>query len=66
MHFAGKIYLVAALLLGGFMFWASLRMWTMKLSPSSPHSKKYARQLLLASVTYLPLLFMVMMLDRTI
>jgi protoheme IX farnesyltransferase len=66
MHFAGKIYLVAALLLGGFMFWASLRMWTMKLSPSSPHSKKYARQLLLASVTYLPLLFTVMMLDRTI
>jgi heme o synthase len=66
MHFAGKIYFVAALLLGGFMFWASLRMWTMKLSPSSPHSKKYARQLLLASVTYLPLLFTVMMLDRTI
>ena len=66
LHFAGWIYFVAALVLGGFMFWASLRMWTMNLPPSSPHSKKFARQLLLASVTYLPLLFTVMMLDRTI
>jgi protoheme IX farnesyltransferase len=66
LHFAGWIYFAAAILLGGFMFWASLRMLTMKLAPSSPHSKKYARQLLLASVTYLPLLFTVMMLDRTI
>lgn len=66
LHFAGWIYFAAALVLGSFMFWASLRMWTMNLAPSSPHSKKYARQLLLASVTYLPLLFTVMMLDRTI
>ena len=66
LHFAGWIYFIAALVLGGFMFWASLRMWTMNLPPSSPHSKKFARQLLLASVTYLPLLFTVMMLDRTI
>lgn len=66
LHFAGKVYLVGAVVLGAFMFWMSLRMWTMNLAPSSPHSKKYARQLLLASVTYLPLLFTVMMLDRTI
>lgn len=64
LHFAGRIYFVAALILGGFMFWASLRMVTMRLAPSAPQSKKYARQLLLASVTYLPLLFVVMMLDR--
>lgn len=66
LHFAGRIYFAAAIVLGAFMFWASLRMYTMNLSPSSPHSKKYARQLLLASVTYLPLLFTVMMLNRTI
>ena len=66
LHFAGWIYFVAAILLGAGMFWASLRMWTMNLAPSSPHSKRFARQLLLASVVYLPLLFTVMMLDRTV
>lgn len=66
LHFAGWIYLSTAVVLGGLLLWVSLRMWTMKLPPSSPHSKKYARELLLASVTYLPLLFTAMMLDRTI
>jgi len=66
LRFAGRIYFLAALTFGIYLFLVSLRMLTMNLAPSSPHSKKYARRLLLASVTYLPLLFAVMMLDRTI
>jgi len=45
--------------------WFSLRMWTMKLTPMAPSSKLRARHLLQASVIYLPLLFALMMLNRS-
>jgi protoheme IX farnesyltransferase len=54
---SGKVYLVAALILGLLFLASSIRA---ALSKSNQH----ARQLLLASVLYLPLLFGVMVLNR--
>jgi len=64
MGMTGWTYFGGALLLGGGLLWFSLRMWTMKLAPAVGRSKARARQLLQASVIYLPLLFALMMLNR--
>jgi len=61
---SGWSYFVGALLLGLGMLWFSLRMWTMKLAPAAPQSKRRARHVLQASVIYLPLLFALMMINR--
>ena len=62
-HMAGSVYAVGALLLGlaflGFVY----RLARTKLPTTSPESKRLARQLLQASVIYLPLLFALMMSD---
>ena len=65
MGMTGWTYFTGALLLGGGLLWFSLRMWTMKLAPVAAASKSRARHLLQASVIYLPLLFALMMLNRT-
>jgi heme o synthase len=65
MGMTGWAYFAGALLLGGGLLWFSLRMWTMKLAPVAAASKLRARHLLQASVIYLPLLFALMMIDRT-
>jgi protoheme IX farnesyltransferase len=65
MGMTGWTYFAGALLLGGGLLWFSLRMATMKLTPIAPASKLRARHLLQASVIYLPLLFALMMLNRT-
>lgn len=65
MGMAGWTYFAAALLLGGGLLWFSIRMWTMKLAPIVPKSKLRARHLLQATVIYLPLLFAMMMINRT-
>lgn len=54
---AGKIYFVGAIILGLVFLYFSLRAAFSK-------SRQAARQLLLASVIYLPLLFILMVLDR--
>jgi protoheme IX farnesyltransferase len=54
---SGKIYLVAAAVLGLLFLITSVRAAISK-------SNQHARQLLLASVLYLPLLFGVMVLNR--
>ncbi len=64
MGMTGWTYFVGALLLGTGLLWFSLRMWTMKLTPVASESKPRARQLLQATVIYLPLLFALMMLNR--
>jgi protoheme IX farnesyltransferase len=64
MGMAGRIYFAGALLLGLALLWISLRMWTMKLAPVVAESKPRARQLLQATVLYLPLLFALMMLNH--
>lgn len=65
MGMAGCTYFAGALLLGLALLWFSLRMWTMKLAPLALASKPRARHLLQATVLYLPLLFVLMMLNRT-
>ncbi len=64
MGMTGWTYFFGALTLGGVLLWFSLRMWTMKLTPLAASSKPRARQLLQASVIYLPLLFALMMFNR--
>jgi protoheme IX farnesyltransferase len=64
LHMAGKLYLAGALILGLIFLWFVLRLALTNLPTTAPASKRFARQLLQASVTYLPLLFALMMLDR--
>jgi heme o synthase len=64
MGMSGWSYFAGALVLGLGMLWFSLRMWTMKLPPAIAESKPRARQVLQASVIYLPVLFALMMINR--
>jgi protoheme IX farnesyltransferase len=59
----GRVYLTGALLLGAAMLYAGVRLTTLDAPPSAALSKVRARQLLQASVVYLPLLFVLMMLN---
>ena len=63
LHMAGKLYLVGALALGVVFLWFNFRLALTKLPTTAPASKKFARQLLQASVAYLPLLFALMMIN---
>jgi len=54
---AGEIYLVGAVLLGAFFIWYSLRVVLLR-------SKYSARRLLRASVVYLPLILILMTVDK--
>lgn len=63
LHMAGKVYAVAALVLGIAFLWFNVRLALTKLPPTAPESKKFARQLLQASVIYLPILFAFMMIN---
>jgi heme o synthase len=63
LRMSGKIYIVAALALGLAFWWFVLRLARTKLPAISPESRKLARQLLQASVIYLPVLFALMMID---
>jgi protoheme IX farnesyltransferase len=62
---AGWTYFAGAVVLGLGLLWFSSRMWTMKLAPIAPKSKARARHLLQATVIYLPLLFALMMINRS-
>jgi heme o synthase len=63
LRMTGKIYLFGALALGLAFLWCVFRLARTKLPTTSPDSRTYARQLLQASVIYLPLLFALMMLN---
>ncbi len=63
MHMAGTVYLAAALLLGVAFLWFGVRLARLRLPATAALSKAPARQVLVASVFYLPLLFAVMMLN---
>ena len=60
---SGWLYFGGALLLGGALFYVGMRLASFKLAPDTPRSKQRARQLLQATVFYLPLLFALMMLN---
>ena len=59
----GKVYAVGALILGLAFLWFVLRLARTKLPTTSPESRRFARQLLQASVLYLPFLFALMMVN---
>jgi len=61
---AGSIYLVGALVLDVALLYIGLRLTTLRIPVSAARSKQRARQLLQATVLYLPLLFVLMMLNR--
>jgi protoheme IX farnesyltransferase len=61
---AGRIYLVGALLLGVALLYIGSRLTMLDAPLGAPRSKQRARQLLQATVFYLPLLFVLMMLNR--
>jgi heme o synthase len=63
LRMTGKIYLFGALVLGVGFLWFVFRLARTKLPTTSPDSRLFARQLLQASVIYLPLLFALMMLN---
>jgi protoheme IX farnesyltransferase len=60
---AGLPYFIGASVLGLGLFYFCARIWSECLPPSAPRCKVLARTLLKASVTYLPLLFALMMLN---
>ena len=60
---AGKIYFVGALLMSAGLLYFGIRLATFKMAPHTSRSKQRARQLLQATVIYLPLLFALMMLN---
>jgi protoheme IX farnesyltransferase len=60
---AGRVYLAGALMLGIAMLYASVRLTALNAPPATAVSKVRARQLLQATVLYLPLLFALMMLN---
>jgi len=61
---AGRTYLVGALALGLALLYVGLRLAFLRAPLSAARSKQRARQLLQATVLYLPLLFVLMMLNR--
>ena len=63
MGFAGVWYLLGAAVMGLVLYYFCMRIWREALPVSSPHAKVLARQLLQATVIYLPLLFALMMID---
>ncbi len=61
---AGRIYLVGALFLGIALLYVGSRLATLQMPLSAARSKLRARQLLQATILYLPLLFILMMMNR--
>jgi len=60
---SGNIYFVSALLMSLGLLYFGIRLATFKMAPHTARSKQRARQLLQATVIYLPLLFALMMLN---
>ena len=60
----GKIYFAGAVIFGVAYLAFGVRLALLKLPPTAATTKKQARQLLQASITYLPLLMLVLILDR--
>lgn len=63
LRMTGRVYLAGALVLGLGFLWFIFRLARTKLPTTSLESQRLARQLLQASIIYLPLLFALMMLN---
>lgn len=66
LHMSGWIYFAGAVALGAAYLWFGIRLAKLKLPPTAAASKKEARELLQASVIYLPLLLVLLMVTRTV
>jgi len=63
LHIGGIWYAVTAVILGvGYLIFG-IRLALLRLPPMAAHSKKHARQLLTASIVYLPMLFLALALN---
>lgn len=60
---SGRIYLWGAVVLGIALLYCGFRLARLQMPPTKPQSKARARQLLQATVFYLPLLFALMMIN---
>jgi heme O synthase-like polyprenyltransferase len=60
---SGKIYFGGAMILSMALLYVSIRLATFKAAPVTARSKQRARHLLQATVFYLPLLFILMMIN---
>lgn len=60
---SGRMYLIGAAVLGFAFLWSAVRLARIQLPATAARSKKHARQVLQASVLYLPLLLALMMID---
>ena len=65
LHITGRFYLSAAIVLGIFYLAYTIRFSGVTRAKTAVESRTYARNLLKASVIYLPLLLTIMMLDAT-
>ena len=65
LHMSGWIYFAGAILMGAMYLWFGIRLARLRLPPGAAASKKEARELLQASVIYLPLLLILLMVTRT-
>jgi protoheme IX farnesyltransferase len=63
LHITGRFYAVAATILGLGYLWYTIRFASIVRNPESEVSRLVARDLLRASILYLPLLLAAMMLD---
>jgi heme o synthase len=63
MGMAGRVYLGGAVVLGVLLFCVGLRLTLLKRPIASGISKMRARQLLQATIVYLPVLFVIMMMN---
>jgi protoheme IX farnesyltransferase len=61
---SGRLYFAGALVLGIVLLYFGWRLASLKVATSNARSKQRARQLLQATVIYLPLLFALMMLNK--
>jgi protoheme IX farnesyltransferase len=60
---AGKFYLAGAVVLGAAFLWCGVKLAASRMPATAPRTKPLARQILQASVFYLPLLFALMMIN---
>ncbi len=58
---SGRMYVAGALVLGIGLLWVGLRLAALGIPLASAASKQRARQLLQATIVYLPILFVLMM-----
>jgi len=66
LHIAGEFYLIGSIVFSLAYLWFGIRLGLLRLPPTAAASKRHARQLLQASVLYLPGLLFLMMINGNV